>query len=79
MKEFPWDMAFKMYVLEHNTIEESTNVTFYETKFPEVEDDQVKEPLAFEIQSYLEQMELVGDEPTYVQDLSIQPTIDQIN
>lgn len=31
--------AYTIYILEHNTIKESTNITFDETKFLRVEDD----------------------------------------
>lgn len=37
-----------------------------------------KESLTFENKGYLEQMELVDDEPSYVQNLSTQLAIDQM-
>ena len=54
-----------MFILEHKIIDESVNVTFDETKFSELHDEGQMELLRFENQGFLDDKEIVNDEPTY--------------
>ena len=68
--------TYKVFVIEHNTIEKSVNVIFDETKFPGIIDDQANEPLHFENQGYLEEVELMSEDTRVQPDSS---NVDQPN
>ncbi|KAK1363984.1 hypothetical protein POM88_039545 [Heracleum sosnowskyi] len=59
--------AYRVYLLEHRVIDESVNVTFDETKFPGLHEEGQMQILRFENQGYLEEEEIVDEEPNFTQ------------
>ena len=57
--------TYMVFILEHKIIYKSVYVTFNETKLQGLHDDAQMELLRFENQGFLEDEEIVNDEPTF--------------